>query len=215
MGGRAAGGQAAGIAAKAAVAKAGGGLLLATAAHSRGGAPKESGSLSRLRTLRGRAALGAAVAHLCLGHHEASAASFKIAIPLRSSCGRTQFNRGVMHLVSKDYEAAEADLLQCVKQMPMNVEAWMRKSIAVVRQDACRTEAGRKAQVCTETIVKPSTAPVTGPSPQPLPRAPSTRPLPRPIHSPFRGPFRSPVSSPFATAPCTTHSHGPAAFPNR
>jgi hypothetical protein len=46
-------------------------------------------------------------------------------------------------------EAAEADLLNCVKLLPTNVEAWVRKSQAIVRQEATFGSGGgaRKVQL--------------------------------------------------------------------
>ncbi len=146
-GGGGKGGGAAAAAGGAAAGGGGAGLLAAAAALGGGKEASARDALSRMRAQRGRAALGAAVAYLCEGQLEPARARMQEAIALRGSCGRTQFNRGVFHLVAGECEAAEADLLACVKLMPTNVEAWLRKSAAIVRQEATKVEAGRKQQV--------------------------------------------------------------------
>jgi len=100
------------------------------------------GSLARQRHLRGRAALGSGVAHLCLRNMEVATGRILEAATLRNSCGRTAFDRAVLRMVCQRWEEAERDLIRCVQLMPMCVEAWLRKCQAIVRQDA-----GRKKQV--------------------------------------------------------------------
>ena len=129
----------------------GGGGLLAALGGKGAGKGKEVArdALSRLRAQRGRAALGAGVAYLCLRMIEPARSRFLEAIVLRGGCGRTQFNRGVFHLVANEPDAAEADLLNCVKLLPTNGEAWVRKSQAIVRQEATFGSGGgaRKVQL--------------------------------------------------------------------
>ena len=55
---------------------------------------------------------------------------------LRAHCGRTCFNRGVLHLLLEQWEDAERDLLSCVTKLPLEPEAWRHKHTALVRQGA-------------------------------------------------------------------------------
>ena len=57
---------------------------------------------------------------------------------LRPHCGRTLFNRGVLHLMLERWEEAERDLLACVSKLPLEAEAWRHKHTAVVKQQAGR-----------------------------------------------------------------------------
>ena len=108
-----------------------------------------SGSSTRHSTLRGRAALGAGVCHLQLRELEAARARLSEAVALRPRCGRTLYNRGVLHMIAERWEEAERDLRHCLKRMPLNAEAWMRKSVAIGQQ-ASIVESGRKRQLLVD-----------------------------------------------------------------
>ena len=112
-------------------------------------AKSDAGSLARLRALRGRAALGAGVAHLRLGRSDAAARRLHEAVALRPHCARTHFDRGVLHMLAGAWEPAERDFGATLKLMPLNAEAWLRKSQSVVSQESI-VEAGRKRQVLVD-----------------------------------------------------------------
>lgn len=105
----------------------------------------EYGTLGRQRIIRGRSALGAGVALLMLNQISEATKRLDEAVALRPACGHSLFNRAVLRMITEDWEAAERDLLNCTKLMPVCAEAWMRKSTAVLKQ-----EAGRKRQVLVD-----------------------------------------------------------------
>ena len=56
---------------------------------------------------------------------------FTEAVAIRPDCGRTLFDRGVVHMVGSEWDNAERDLITCVKKLPNLGEAWLRKSKCV------------------------------------------------------------------------------------
>ncbi|KAL1510697.1 hypothetical protein AB1Y20_006992 [Prymnesium parvum] len=94
----------------------------------------QNGTLHRAAALRGRAALGAGIAHIMAGNAEQAQMRLDEAVSLRPRCGRTVFNRSVFYMRLQDWEKAERDLRECVKLIPGFAEAWLRKSDAVHAQ---------------------------------------------------------------------------------
>ena len=115
----------------------------AAAAAAEGGAADGAASELRgpafyKRAARGRVLLGAGVAYAMMRKLGEALQRLNEAVELRPQCGRTRFNRGVVHLLLERWEEAEADLLGCVAKLPLEAEAWLHKSTAVVRQQAGR-----------------------------------------------------------------------------
>ena len=102
--------------------------------------PPGRGSLGRARALRGRASLNGGLANLALRNLDQSRAQLDGAVALRYDCGRTLFDRGVMHMVATEWESAERDLASCLKLLPSLAEAWARKSKSLVRVAQQRDE---------------------------------------------------------------------------
>ena len=109
----------------------------------------EYGSLARANLLRGRAALGAGVASLMLRRLDTARRLLNQAVALRPDCGRTLFDRAVLHMVSEQWDLAEKDLVRCLKRLPMLSEAWLRKSKAIAKsaEQHDRPQASSKRQV--------------------------------------------------------------------
>ena len=70
------------------------------------------GPAFRARAARGRALLGAGVAYAMEGQLDTALERLDGAVALRAHCGRTCFNRGVLHLLLEQWEDAERDLLR-------------------------------------------------------------------------------------------------------
>ena len=123
-----------------------GGAPPATAAAAAAAAGTEPagarGPAFRARAARGRALLGAGVAYAMEKQLGKALERLDAAVALRAHCGRTLFNRGVLHLLLEQWEPAELDLLGCVAKLPLESEAWRHKHTAVVKQGAV----GRKRE---------------------------------------------------------------------
>ena len=114
------------------------GVPPAAAAAAEGGTEPAGarGPAFRARAARGRALLGAGVAYAMERQLGKALERLDAAVALRADCGRTLFNRGVLHLLLEQWEPAELDLLGCVAKLPLESEAWRHKHTAVVKQGA-------------------------------------------------------------------------------